>query len=122
MIQCLILQISYLCLLLMLRSGSQVDASKTDDANSIAEPDPLPFALVELFTSEGCSSCPPAERFLGEIIQSAHQQNQRIFALAFHVDYWNYLGWKDVFSDSRYQTVKENMLKLRTQNGFTPRK
>jgi len=53
------------------------------------------FALVELFTSEGCSSCPPADKAL-EALSKQHPSN--VFVLAFHVDYWNYLGWKDEFS------------------------
>ncbi|MFI5167021.1 MAG: DUF1223 domain-containing protein [Thermoanaerobaculales bacterium] len=56
------------------------------------------FALVELFTSEGCSSCPPADRLLGRIAEEASRSAENIFALAFHVDYWNYLGWADRFA------------------------
>src|ERR1700736_6592978 len=50
-------------------------------------------AVVELFTSEGCSSCPPAEAYIGELAQ-----HKDVLALAFHVDYWDNLGWKDPFS------------------------
>jgi hypothetical protein len=50
-------------------------------------------AVVELFTSEGCSSCPPAEAFLGELAQRPD-----VIALAFHVDYWDGLGWRDRFA------------------------
>lgn len=53
--------------------------------------------LVELYTSEGCSSCPPADRWL-----SALPANSQLIPLAFHVDYWNYLGWRDRFSDARF--------------------
>ncbi len=62
----------------------------------------LPFAVIELFTSEGCSSCPPADRLLGEIAEEARKKGKRIFSLAFHVDYWDRLGWRDRFSDSAY--------------------
>ena len=61
-----------------------------------------PFAVIELFTSEGCSSCPPADDLLAEIAAEARQKGQRIFPLAFHVDYWNDLGWPDPFSDRTY--------------------
>ena len=57
-----------------------------------------PFALVELFTSEGCSSCPPADRLLGRIAEEASRSGQNVLPLAFHVDYWDYLGWTDRFA------------------------
>jgi hypothetical protein len=58
---------------------------------------PARTALVELYTSEGCSSCPPAERWLGELRD--HPGLWRDFVpVAFHVDYWNRLGWPDRFS------------------------
>lgn len=60
------------------------------------------FALVELFTSEGCSSCPPADRVLAEIARAARHRDQRVYALAFHVDYWNHLGWRDPFGAAAY--------------------
>lgn len=53
--------------------------------------------LVELYTSQGCSSCPPADNFLSNAIPE-NKLWKDIIPLAFHVDYWNYLGWKDVFS------------------------
>jgi hypothetical protein len=56
------------------------------------------FAVVELFSSEGCSSCPPADKVLAELAAAAKANGRRIFPLEFHVDYWNYLGWQDPFS------------------------
>jgi hypothetical protein len=55
--------------------------------------DGAPPVVVELFTSQGCSSCPPADKFLGELAQRPD-----VLALAFHVDYWNYIGWTDPFA------------------------
>ncbi len=52
--------------------------------------------VLELFTSQGCSSCPPADRLLKEV------KNDNIIALSYHVDYWNYIGWVDPFSKSVY--------------------
>ena len=58
------------------------------------------FAVVELFTSEGCSSCPPADKLVAKI--QSENTGKPIYILAFHVDYWNSLGWKDRFSNSEY--------------------
>jgi hypothetical protein len=55
------------------------------------------FAVVELFTSEGCSSCPPADAAVGRI-----SQDKNVYLLSFHVDYWNALGWKDIYSSAAY--------------------
>lgn len=57
--------------------------------------------LIELYTSEGCSSCPPAERWLSRLRNSPLLW-KRFVPVAFHVDYWNYLGWRDRFSDPRF--------------------
>jgi hypothetical protein len=61
---------------------------------------PHTVALVELFTSEGCSSCPPADRWISGFVN--HPQVERFVPLAFHVNYWDDLGWKDRFADQRY--------------------
>jgi len=54
--------------------------------------------LLELYTSEGCSSCPPADKWLSELSYGP----DKLTVLAFHVDYWNYIGWKDRFSKKEY--------------------
>ncbi len=54
--------------------------------------------VVELFTSEGCSSCPPADNVASQIVGASRDKNARVIVLAFHVDYWDYLGWPDRFS------------------------
>lgn len=61
-------------------------------------------AVVELFTSEGCSSCPPAEAALSRL---QDKYGSQLFLLAFHVDYWNHLGWKDKFSQKAF-TERQN--------------
>ena len=58
-------------------------------------------ALVELYTSEGCSSCPPADRFLSSL-SSRDGLFHQFIPLAFHVDYWDYLGWRDRFANADY--------------------
>ena len=70
--------------------------------SAVARSQGKPFVVLELFTSEGCSSCPAADHLLGELSRDAREQGQPIYALAFHVDYWNQLGWKDRFSDPSF--------------------
>jgi hypothetical protein len=65
-------------------------------------------AVVELYTSEGCSSCPRADRWLEKLVTTP-QQDLDLLALAFHVDYWDYLGWKDRFSNADY-TKRQRVL------------
>lgn len=74
-----------------------------------------PFAVVELFTSQGCSSCPPADRLLAEL---ADQGN--IFALSFHVDYWDYLGWKDPYSNKKFSERQRKYSKILNSSVYTP--
>ncbi|SHM74506.1 Protein of unknown function [Flavobacterium chilense] len=58
------------------------------------------FALLELYTSEGCSSCPPADELLGKI--QKEQKENNVYVLSYHVDYWDKQGWKDIFSNVDY--------------------
>ncbi|MEO7599822.1 MAG: DUF1223 domain-containing protein [Opitutus sp.] len=60
---------------------------------------PRQVSLIELFTSEGCSSCPPAEAWLGDLARHPRLW-QDFVPISFHVDYWNRLGWRDVFSSA----------------------
>ncbi len=71
-----------------------------------AEQGTEPFALVELFTSEGCSSCPPADILLSKLAASAQQQGLNIYPISLHVDYWNRLGWRDPFSQKQF-TIRQ---------------
>lgn len=58
-------------------------------------------ALVELYTSEGCSSCPPADQWLSKL-RNDRQLWRDYVPIAFHVDYWDYIGWQDRFADGAY--------------------
>ena len=71
-------------------------------AQQVIEHDGTPAQLVELFTSEGCSSCPPADRYLSSMVESPALWNE-ILPLAFHVDYWDYIGWKDRFAQPAFK-------------------
>ena len=74
-------------------------AAMADAADCTVSSDAQSRALVELYTSEGCSSCPPADRWLSDLATSG---DKRVVPLAFHVSYWDYIGWKDRFADARY--------------------
>ena len=75
-----------------------------------------PRAVVELFTSQGCSSCPPADKILGELAK-----DPSIVALSMPIDYWDYLGWKDTLADSRFSARQKAYSHARgDRNLYTP--
>ena len=79
------------------------------------------FALVELFTSEGCSSCPPADKLLQKIDQIAEQRKLKVYTVSYHVDYWDHLGWKDPFA-AKWATERQQSYRrrFRSKNIYTP--
>jgi hypothetical protein len=75
-----------------------------------------PRAVIELFTSQGCSSCPPADRLLGELAA-----DPSLVALSLPVDYWDYLGWKDTLADKRNSARQTGYMKARgDRERYTP--
>src|SRR5438045_4524925 len=67
-------------------------------------------AFVELYTSEGCSSCPPADRWLSSIGRTFPPE--RVVPLALHVDYWDYIGWKDPFARREFSQRQRRLSQL----------
>ena len=75
-----------------------------------------PRAVVELFASQGCSSCPPADQIVGELAK-----DPSVIALSMPVDYWDYLGWKDTLADSRFSARQKAYSHVRgDRNLYTP--
>lgn len=75
-----------------------------------------PRAVVELFTSQGCSSCPPADKVLGELAN-----DPSVVALSMPIDYWDYLGWKDTLADSRFTARQKAYSQVRgDREVYTP--
>jgi hypothetical protein len=94
-------------------------------AGALAQPTAMPnphnlqypgIAVVELFTSEGCSSCPSADATLARVAERAERAGRNIFPVELHVDYWDYLGWRDPFDDARYS---ERQATYRALSGST---
>ena len=78
-----------------------------------------PVAVIELFTSQGCSSCPSADKLLGKTIHNIN--GKKIFALSYHVDYWNRLGWADPFSSGAFSSRQNQYVSALNINGaYTP--
>lgn len=77
------------------------------------------FAFVELFTSEGCSSCPPADILLEEVQKKYSDKN--VLLVSYHVDYWDKLGWKDIFSKAVFTARQEYYADIFSLNSiYTP--
>src|SRR5471032_966719 len=84
---------------------------------AIVRPDVAdPRAVVELFTSQGCSSCPPADKVIGDLAK-----DPSVIALSMPIDYWDYLGWKDTLADARFSARQKAYSQMRgDREVYTP--
>ncbi len=94
---------------------AKANNTKKETTSSAIKADRKNIAVLELFTSQGCSSCPPADKLLGTY---ASQEN--VVPLSFHVDYWDRLGWKDPFSSKEYSDRQRMYSSALKSDVYTP--
>jgi len=93
---------------------------QTDAAQCTAKSPATTTALVELYTSEGCDSCPPADRWLSSLGPRGYAPD-RVVPIALHVDYWDYIGWKDPYARQAHSARQRKMARLaRAAMVYTP--
>ncbi|HVS37096.1 MAG TPA: DUF1223 domain-containing protein [Gemmataceae bacterium] len=108
-------------ILVRLAMGSNMGQAREADPPKDAGDAGTGVAVVELFTSEGCSSCPPADALLAEWVQAAREHGRPVYCLAFQVDYWNRLGWTDPYSDAAFSRRQNDYAQsLRLDQVYTP--
>jgi hypothetical protein len=93
---------------------------QTSAVAGASKPGSTPAVLVELFSSEGCSSCPPADVLLRDLDAARTVSGARVVALEFHVDYWDDLGWKDPFSRQAWSERQREYAGAGVGGTYTP--
>jgi hypothetical protein len=102
---------------IMILTGLSFSISGHKPVKELAEAKPG-FAVIELFTSEGCSSCPAADELA---IALSKEYTGNVYFLGYHVDYWNYIGWKDKFSKADYtERQKQYAAAFKLRSIYTP--
>jgi len=96
-----------LALVVLLAAAASAHAAPQCSASS----GPQTAALVELYTSEGCNSCPPADRWLRSLGTRGYAPG-RVVPPSLHVDYWDYIGWKDPYAQSRFSDRQRRLAKV----------
>ncbi len=105
------------CLMLLALAAISLVASASQCKTSSGQ---YKTALIELYTSEGCSSCPPADSWLRKLPKQDYAGN-KVVPLAFHVDYWDYLGWSDGFAKKQYTQRQRRVASINRLNTiYTP--
>ncbi len=106
--------------ILILATAAAISMINASAAGTRFESGPQQTSLVELYTSEGCSSCPPAEAWLSRLKDNAGLWKQFV-PVAFHVDYWDRLGWRDRFSSKQWTERQSRYAALwRSESVYTP--
>jgi hypothetical protein len=87
-------------------------AARAADPACSAYTGPHTTALVELYTSEGCDTCPPADHWLSSLFSQGFRSDQ-VVPLSLHVDYWDYIGWKDPYGRAEFSTRQRKLAAMR---------
>jgi len=105
---------------LLLLGASLLAVTQVQAAQCKANSPVTTTALVELYTSEGCDSCPPADRWLSSLGTRGYAPD-RVVPIALHVDYWDYIGWKDPYARQAHSARQRKMARLaRAAMVYTP--